>query len=111
MTLSAVSPLSFPPTGIHNSALYKPHRNYRMSVIEHRPDESRFVLLMDGATAELDYVLSGENNINFTHTFVPPELRGGGRAKKLVDAGLDWARENNKEIEADCWFVQKILKR
>ncbi|MGI2258950.1 GNAT family N-acetyltransferase [Shewanella sp. GXUN23E] len=77
--------------------------------VMHEPQDSRFVLELDGHLAELDYRLSGQD-VDFSRTFVPPELRGKGVAEKLVRAGLAWAKEQQLHISASCWYVQKFLK-
>lgn len=77
-------------------------------MIEHQPQNNRFVWVQDGYQCVLDYTLSG-SNIDFTHTFVPTELRGQGLAEKIVRAGLAWAKEQNYNISASCSYVQKFL--
>ncbi len=77
--------------------------------IIHQAWHQRFVLAGDGEQAQLDYQLAG-NTINFTNTFVPPELRGQGLAEKLVRHGLAWARAQNFTIHASCRYVKKFLK-
>jgi predicted GNAT family acetyltransferase len=79
-------------------------------VIEHQPSQHRFVMTEAGVDAVLDYALRG-NQIDFTHTYVPESLRGRGIAEQLVRAGLAWAREQDYQIEASCWYVDKFLKR
>jgi predicted GNAT family acetyltransferase len=76
--------------------------------IIHQAWRQRFVLANDGEQAQLDYQLAG-STINFTNTFVPPELRGQGLAEKLVRHGLAWAKEQNFTIHASCWYVKKFL--
>jgi len=76
--------------------------------IEHQPQASRFVLKKDGKECALDYSIRGKQ-IDFTHTYVPFALRGQGLAEKLVDAGLAWARAQNYELAASCWYVKKFL--
>lgn len=77
-------------------------------MIEHQPDQQRFVLIKDGQECVLDYRLSGKQ-IDFTHTYVPFRLRGQGLAEVLVAAGLQWARAQGYELSASCWYVQKFL--
>ena len=77
-------------------------------MIEHQPDQQRFVLEQDGHTCVLDYVVRG-NTINFTHTYVPFRLRGKGLAEELVKAGLAWADTQAYQKEASCWYVAKFL--
>ncbi|MCF1427285.1 MAG: N-acetyltransferase [Shewanella sp.] len=77
--------------------------------VSHEQNNSRFVLTLDGHLAELEYRLSGQD-VDFSRTFVPPELRGKGVAEKLVRAGLAWAKEQHLNISASCWYVQKFLR-
>ncbi len=76
--------------------------------IIHQEWHQRFVLTGDGEQAQLDYQRAG-NTINFTNTFVPPELRGQGLAEKLVRHGLAWAKAQDLTIYASCWYVKKFL--
>jgi predicted GNAT family acetyltransferase len=78
--------------------------------IEHDVERRRFVLLVDGSEALLEYRVLPGNAIDFSHTFVPPMLRGRGIAEKLVRRGLAWAREQNYEIQASCWYVQRFIR-
>ncbi|MCL2912646.1 N-acetyltransferase [Shewanella corallii] len=79
-----------------------------MEVI-HESNHSRFVIVLEEHQAELDYRLNG-HDVDFCRTFVPPELRGKGVAEKLVRAGLTWAKAQQLNISASCWYVQKFLK-
>lgn len=82
----------------------------------HQPEKNRFVILLEQQEAVLDYRLShnkkadAEPTVDFTHTYVPPGLRGQGLAEALVRTGLKWAREHNYRIEASCWYVAKFLR-
>ncbi|QYK09249.1 GNAT family N-acetyltransferase [Shewanella mangrovisoli] len=78
-------------------------------VVEHQQDQQRFVIPVDGHEAVLEYRLNGQH-IDFNRTFVPDELRGKGLAERLVRHGLKWAKAQDFEIEASCWYVQKFLK-
>ncbi|HFD81633.1 MAG TPA: N-acetyltransferase [Gammaproteobacteria bacterium] len=78
--------------------------------IDHQPDRSRFVSLVDGQEAVLEYHLMPRNGIDFSYTYVPESLRGRGIAEKLVRTGLAWAREQGYEIEASCWYVRRFLR-
>ena len=78
--------------------------------INHQPERTRFVLVIDNQEARLEYDLMPRHGINFTYTFVPEALRGQGIAEKLVHTGLAWAREQGFEIEASCWYVRRFLR-
>ena len=77
--------------------------------IEHQQDKQRFIIPIDAYEAVLEYRLDGKQ-IDFNRTFVPDELRGKGLAERLVRHGLKWAKAQNFEIQASCWYVQKFLK-
>ena len=62
----------------------------------------------NGNSAHLDYQLSA-GAVHFTHTFVPPLLRGKGLAERLVETGLRWAAEEDLRVTTSCWFVAKFL--
>ncbi len=70
----------------------------------------RFSLATEGRAAVADYELAGDTVI-FTHTFVPPELRGRGLAEKLVRAGLEWARAEKRRVVPACSYVAAFIRR
>ena len=78
--------------------------------IIHQAEHSRFVALVDGQEARLDYRLLPGSVVDFSYTFVPEPLRGRGIAEKLVRTGLAWARSQGFAIEASCWYVRRFLR-
>lgn len=83
-----------------------------MNNIDHQTERNRFILAKDSLECVLDYTLSEAPNrfvIDFTHTYVPFVLRGQGLAELLVAEGLAWAKEQDYQIEASCWYVNKFL--
>lgn len=79
--------------------------------VEHRPDESRFLVRIDGAEAVLDYLRDGGDTITFTHTEVPEGLEGRGIGSALARAGLEHARERGLTVKVICPFVGAYLDR
>ena len=77
----------------------------------HQPEQHRFVAQLDGQDAVLDYKLLPGNGIDFTRTYVPEALRGRGIAEKLVRTGIAWARDQDYDMQASCWYVTRFLKR
>jgi len=75
----------------------------------HNDEAHRFELTVDGHLAVLDYLLRGEIII-FTHTGVPPAIGGRGLGSKLVETGLDYAREKGLKVRSLCWFVSKYMR-
>jgi len=79
-------------------------------IVRHNSAEKRFEIEVDGHLSVADYERHGEE-IHFTHTFVPGELRGRGIAEKLVRAGLGYAREEKLRVVPVCSYVAKFVER
>ena len=78
--------------------------------VRHNVGASRFEALVDGYLSVVDYTFDGEEVV-FTHTFVPPELRGRGLAEKLVRAALAWATVEKRRIVPACSYVDTFVRR
>lgn len=78
--------------------------------VQHNPGESRFEAIVDGLLCVADYHLA-DGVITFTHTFVPPELRGRGIAEKLVRAALEHARKEHLRVVPACSYVGTFIRR
>lgn len=60
--------------------------------------------------AVLEYERTGDR-VTYTHTFVPPELRGRGLAEALVRAALADARTAGLKVVPQCSYVAKFIER
>ena len=78
--------------------------------VTHNTEELRFEMSVDGYLAVLNYIPMGEI-ITFTHTGVPPAIGNRGLGSKLVETGLDYARESGLKVRSTCWFVSKYIRR
>ena len=78
--------------------------------VQHDADRSRFVIATGEDEAVLEYQRQGRR-VTFTHTFVPPPLRGRGLAEELTRAGLEWARETGLAVDSTCSYVSRFLER
>lgn len=76
--------------------------------IQHQPEQSRFLLIKGEHECVLDYVVNNDQ-LDFTHTYVPFRLRGQGLAEVLVEHGLAWAKKEGYVLQASCWYVKKFL--
>jgi predicted GNAT family acetyltransferase len=77
-------------------------------VISHDEQDSHGVFFMerDGArVAEMTYQRIGDARILIDHTQVDVSLRGQGVARRLLDAAVAWARQNNTKISASCSYA------
>jgi predicted GNAT family acetyltransferase len=80
--------------------------------VEHRPEERRYELLVDGAPAgELVYRDRSENVVAFLHTEVDPDVRLRGLGSTLVGAALDDARARGLRVVPICPFVDAYVRR
>jgi hypothetical protein len=78
--------------------------------VAHNTEANRFEISVDGHLAVLNYILKGDIII-FTHTGVPPAIGNRGLGSKLVETGLNYARENELKARSTCWFVSKYIRR
>jgi len=76
----------------------------------HNEAESRFEATVDGHLAECEYLLQ-QGTIVFTHTFVPPELRGRGIAEKLARTALEYARQQRLAVVPACSYLAAYVRR
>jgi predicted GNAT family acetyltransferase len=77
--------------------------------VTHNADKNRFEISLDGHLAVLNYILKG-NIIIFTHTGVPPAVGNRGLGSRLVETGLNYARDNELRVRSTCWFVSKFIR-
>ena len=78
--------------------------------VRHNAAASRYEIEIDGHLSVAEYRLDGPQVV-FTHTMVPPELRGRGIAEKLVRAALDDARQAGRRVVPECSYVAKFIER
>lgn len=72
----------------------------------------RFVLLEDGAEAgEMIIDRPGKDKFIIEHTETKKEFSGKGYAKRLVMAGVDYARANNLKIIPVCPYAKSVFDR
>jgi predicted GNAT family acetyltransferase len=76
----------------------------------HNATAQRYETTVDGHLSVCEYELEGARMV-FTHTLVPPELRGRGVAEKLVRAALADARTAGRKIVPACAYVAKFVER
>ncbi|MEY2881870.1 MAG: hypothetical protein RLZZ15_4250 [Verrucomicrobiota bacterium] len=78
--------------------------------VQHNRAAARFEIAIDGHLAVADYAMDPVQ-MTFTHTFVPPALRGRGLAEKLVRAGLAEARAQGRVVVPACSYVATFIER
>lgn len=78
--------------------------------VSHNVAANRFETTVDGLLCLCEYERADEV-ITFTHTVVPPELRGRGLAELLVRAALAEARRQNLKVVPACSYVATFINR
>lgn len=63
-----------------------------------------YAVMPDNSKAYLKYSING-NVMELLETYTPPQWRGIGIAKKLVEYAIDLARSNNWFIKPVCSFT------
>ena len=76
----------------------------------HDKEKERFVAEVEGYKAYLSYNIFNDK-INLSSTFTPPELRGKGIAKIIVEYAFNYAKENNLKVIPTCSYVQAFVER
>lgn len=78
--------------------------------VTHNEQASRYEIAVDGFVAVAEYELQDGRQI-FTHTLVPPQLRGRGLAEALVRRALDDARAAGRKVVPACSYVDVFIQR
>jgi predicted GNAT family acetyltransferase len=78
--------------------------------VRHNVAEHRFEAEVDGLLSVAEHERRG-GEIVFTHTVVPPALRGRGIAEKLVRRALAYARDEGLRVTPACSYVAAFVRR
>ena len=78
--------------------------------VQHDPDNLRFVAIVDGVEAELDYERR-PGVIRITHTGVPPAIGGRGVACELMRTALEYARAEKLKVTPSCSYAATYFER
>lgn len=73
--------------------------------IRHEPSGENGRFTLGDGTAEMTYTRREDGTVVFDHTFVPKPERGRGIARRLVAAGVEWARGENLKVDPACPFA------
>mgnify|MGYP006108885045 CR=1 FL=1 len=82
-----------------------------MAKLTHDHEEHRYTLHLDnGKEAYVSYSLESKM-MRLTYSYVPPELRGGGVGKELVEKTFEMLTEEGYKAEAICSYIRAIAHR
>jgi len=79
-------------------------------VVQHDEPNHRFIVRVGAQECVAEYEVA-DGIATFTHTFVPPELRGRGIAEMLVRTALDYARRERLRVIPACSYVATFIRR
>ena len=85
-----------------------------MTEIKHNNNEKNgaFEIFVDGKKAgEMTYTWAGDDKFIIDHTEVDEAYGGQGLAKKLVIAGVEYARENSKKVIPLCPYAKATIAK
>ncbi|HET9913682.1 MAG TPA: GNAT family N-acetyltransferase [Anaerolineales bacterium] len=77
--------------------------------VTHNEAENRFEVWIDEHLSKLDYIRDGKNFV-ITHVGVHPEFRGQGVAGKIVDASLEYAKQNSLRVIPMCSYAAAYIR-
>jgi uncharacterized protein len=75
----------------------------------HNPAQNRFEVWIQGQLSKLDYI-QDEKNFVITHVGVYPDHRGQGVAGKIVDASLEYAKQNSLRVIPMCSYAAAHIR-
>ena len=73
-------------------------------------ENERFVAEVEGHKAYLSYNVF-DDKIDLSYAYTPPELRGRGIAKIVVEYAFNYAKENNLKVIPTCSYVRALVER
>ncbi len=82
----------------------------RVEKLVNNTRRKRYEMASGKALTIAEYIIAGEK-IFLTHTEVPPELKGRGKASALVKAVLEDIAEKDLRLVPQCPFVAAYIRR
>lgn len=81
----------------------------KLEVVHNEADHT-FEVWIDGYRSKLDYIQEGKNFV-ITHVGVHPTFRGQGVAAKIVQAGLEYVKQNSLRVIPMCSYAAAFIRR
>lgn len=80
--------------------------------LEQTDNKGAFYIEQDGRRlAEMTFSKAGDSRIIVDHTHVDDALRGTGAGKQLVEAAVQFARDNKIKILPLCPFANAVMNK
>ena len=84
--------------------------NHKSMEIIHEKENNRIIIKNNLKCGEINYELKEGTIIDIYRTFVDPDHRGKGIAKKLMMQVIDFAEKKNYKIIPSCSFAVSFFK-
>jgi len=78
--------------------------------VKHDENNKRFVAEIEGYEAYLSYNVFNDI-IELSYAYTPPEIRGKGIAKIVVEYAFNYAKANNLKVIPTCSYVQAFVEK
>ena len=78
--------------------------------VTHNEADHTFEVWIEGHLSKLDYIQDAKNFV-ITHVGVDPEFRNQGLAAKIVEAGLEFAKQNSLRVIPMCSYAAAYIRR
>jgi len=84
-----------------------------MKIEKHDDGKKGYFELLDDKKqlGKMTFTWAGPKKFIIDHTEVDPGYKGEGLGRKLVKAGVDFAKENKLKIIPLCPFAKKIIEK
>ncbi|MBZ8176346.1 N-acetyltransferase [Corynebacterium sp. 3HC-13] len=79
--------------------------------VQHQPDNSRFVIMVDGQEAGLALYQESQGVRDFHHTEIYPQFQGQGLSSPLIKAALEDTKNVGLKIKPTCSAVEHFLSK
>jgi len=76
--------------------------------VRHEASRRRFYT---ATGAHLDYELTTPGELKITHTFIPENQRGKGLARRLMEAVVEYAKQERLSLRASCSYAEVYLRK
>ena len=78
--------------------------------VTHNEAEHTFEVRINGQLSKFEYIQDGKNFV-IMHVGVHPELRNQGIAAKIVQTGLEYAKQNSLRVIPMCSYAAAYIRR
>lgn len=77
--------------------------------VQHQSDKNRFTMNMEGGQAKVEYEMR-DGTMYLVYSEVPPELRGQGIGKQLVEKTFEKLTKEGYKAVAVCSYVKSVAR-